>query len=209
MKRIIGSFVTTTRTHIAKKKLPLAPRLLPLAVATVLIFLIFSALRSHHNLAEALARQHNLQHLRLIELVAATLENRLTNMQTAFKQYAALIAPPFEADSSAEKICGEIEQSFSTAVSSALIVKSDKTEDLWTRKLSALALTSASLARLERAIARSNPNLLLLLSLHGKSSLLFLTPIQSASAYLGVVVPIEHLIATYHLNDPHYDKDYL
>ncbi len=188
--------------------IPLLHRLFPLMVAAVLIFLVLFALQTYHKSSQVLARQHNLQHLRLVGTVTASLENRLKNMQAAYNHYATLIVPPFGPDSGATRVCDEIEKSFSTIVSSALIIEAEKRQDLWTEKRSRLALTPDSVSELEQAASKLNPNLLLLRSIRGEGLLIFLTPLRLASAHLGVVVPLERMLATYHINDTG-DGDYI
>jgi len=192
----------------AKMKFPWLPRALPLAASAVLILLVFLALQTYRRSSETLARQHNLQHLRLIETVAVSLENQLMNVRAACNHYATLIDPPFGPDSSATKVCDELEKDLSTVVSSALILGGRKEQDLRVEELTRLALTPESTIRLEHAAARPEPGLLLLRSVRGESLVVFLTPLSDASAHFGVVISLDRLLSTYHLNDTGYDGDY-
>jgi signal transduction histidine kinase len=194
------------------RKWPLmASRLAPIGVAMALVALVFWALRTYEQSSEQLAQQHNQQHLRVIQTLADSLQDRLSNMQAAFNHYATLIHSPFDAHSSAAQVCAEIEQTFSRMVSLAFIVNAAPDRDPhWREKQAELALTSASTSKLSQAASKPHATMLLLHSTEGRTMLVFLTPIvRNAPAHLAVVVPFERLLAPYHINDERYDKDYL
>ncbi|MBI4444511.1 MAG: hypothetical protein HY645_01275 [Acidobacteria bacterium] len=186
------------------KKFSRTQRLLAPGFAVVFALLVFFALYTYRRSAELLTQEHNFQHQRLIEIVAMALKNHLADTQAAFKYHATLIPPTFPVDK-AREICARIEQSYPDLVSQALILQPGHREEFWTSKLYSLALTSDSLTKLERALTKSEPTLLLLLSAQSGSSLLFLTPIPNSAARLAVIVPFEKLMDTYQLN-PSDDK---
>ena len=184
-------------------------KILPLAIGLMLVILVLSGLAAYDKASEALALQHNMQHLRLIETVAGSLQDRLGNMQAAFSHYGTLIHSPLGTNSTATGVCEEVEKSF-TIVSSAFIVGAANNGDLWERKRAALALTPESDGRLDGAASSADPNLLLLRSVRDQALLLFLSPVVPGTpVHLAVVVPLDRLLATYHINDTAYDEDYL
>lgn len=183
-------------------------RILPLLIAGALILLVFFAFWSYRQSASILAQQHNLQHWRLIETVSASMENRFVNMQAAYSHYAELINASPHPHLAAKTVVKEVQRTFSTIVSNSFIAHDGHLESL-DQEESAALFNPDSITQLKLYDSDSSPHVIFVRSNSGEGLLLFLSPVQSLTGNLVVVVPLKRIFATYRLNDTGFDDDYV